>query len=60
MVENKQKIQDRINEITDFLIENQAKRAQIAGFSFPEDDYFQHEFESRFPYELTTVSVKST
>lgn len=55
----KQKIQDRINEITDFLIENQAKRAQIAGFSFPEDDYFQHEFESRFPYELTTDQLKA-
>jgi transcription-repair coupling factor (superfamily II helicase) len=50
----KRKIQERIDEITDFLIDNQAKRAQIAGFSFPEDDYFQHEFESRFPYELTT------
>lgn len=49
----KEKINEKINEIADSLIEIQAKRFKTPGFAFPEDDGFQQEFELGFPYELT-------
>jgi transcription-repair coupling factor (superfamily II helicase) len=49
----KKRIKDRIDEITDVLLENQAKRIEKVGIKYPEDDIFQQEFENNFPYELT-------
>lgn len=51
--QTKKKISKRIDEITDVLLENQAKRIKRSGFAFPADDEFQIAFENQFPYELT-------
>jgi len=49
----KARINEKINDIADKLIEIQAARYQTPGFPFPSDDEFQKEFELGFPYELT-------
>ncbi len=49
----KQKINEKINDIADSLLEIEAKRHETPGYAFPDDDEFQREFELGFPYELT-------
>lgn len=49
----KQRINEKINDIADALIEVQAARLKIQGYAFAPDDEFQKEFELGFPYELT-------
>lgn len=55
----KKKIKERVNDLADRLIELYKKRASVPGFAFSSDDHFQHEFESRFPFELTDDQKKS-
>ena len=47
------KINEKINDIADSLLEIEAKRHETPGYAFPDDDEFQREFELGFPYELT-------
>ena len=49
----KAKIQERVNDLADRLIALYGTRAKTRGFSFPEDDELQKQFEDEFPYELT-------
>lgn len=50
----KAKIRGRIAYLADRLIEIAAKREQLPGFSFQEDDDFEIMFDRSFPYELTS------
>lgn len=49
----KGKIQEKINQLAERLIALYGARAKLRGFSFPEDDDLQRQFEGEFPYELT-------
>lgn len=49
----KAKIRGRIAYLADKLIEIAAKREQLPGYSFQEDDEFEAMFDRAFPYELT-------
>ena len=49
----KARINEKINDIADALIEVQAARMKTEGYAFATDDEFQKEFELGFPYELT-------
>jgi transcription-repair coupling factor (superfamily II helicase) len=41
------------------LLELYAKREKAKGYAFPEDTYWQKEFEERFPYEETPDQLQS-
>jgi len=49
----KAKIRGRIVYLADRLIEIAAKREQLPGFAFQEDDDYENMFDRAFPYELT-------
>ncbi len=49
----KKKIKERINDLTERLLNLYQERAQIKGFKFADDDEIQKEFEDKFQYELT-------
>lgn len=55
----KKKIQDRVNDLADSLISLYGERAKISGYSFPQDDELQKQFEDDFPYELTLDQQRS-
>ncbi len=54
----KGKIQEKINKLAERLISLYGARAKLRGFSFPEDDDLQRQFEGEFPYELTPDQQK--
>lgn len=54
----KGKIQEKINKLAERLIALYGARAKLRGFSFPEDDDLQRQFEGEFPYELTPDQQK--
>ena len=54
----KGKIQERINKLAERLIALYGARAKLRGFSFPEDDDLQRQFEGEFSYELTQDQQK--
>ena len=54
----KGKIQERINKLAERLIALYGARAKLRGFSFPEDDDLQRQFEGEFSYELTPDQQK--
>ncbi|MCT6822847.1 MAG: transcription-repair coupling factor [Apilactobacillus sp.] len=56
----KSKVQGKIEDIADDLIELYAKRSNQQGYAFPEDDEYQEEFEAAFPYQPTPDQVKSS
>lgn len=53
MEKYKEKIKERINDLTERLLNLYQERAQIKGFKFADDDEIQKEFEDKFQYELT-------
>ena len=55
----KANIQEKINKLADRLIALYGARAKLRGFSFPEDDDLQRQFEEEFPYELTADQQKA-
>ena len=55
----KAKIQEKMDELADRLLELYANRVQETGFAFPPDDELQKRFEDEFPYELTPDQAKS-
>jgi transcription-repair coupling factor (superfamily II helicase) len=56
----KRKVQGKIEDIADDLIDLYAKRAQKTGYAFPDDDDYQKEFEAAFPYNPTPDQLKSS
>ena len=55
----KSRIKERVNLLADRLYQLYSERANIKGHAFPEDDEFQVQFESEFPYELTQDQKQS-
>lgn len=58
-VKTKQKVQKKIEDIADELIELYAKREQQRGFVFSKDTPEQEEFENAFPYVETDDQLRS-
>ncbi|UQS85008.1 transcription-repair coupling factor [Apilactobacillus apisilvae] len=56
----KRKVQNKIEDIADDLIDLYAKRSSQKGFAFPKDDEYQDQFEAAFPYEPTPDQVRSS
>lgn len=55
----KRRIKERVNDMAERLILLYAKRLEVQGFAFKEDDEFQKAFESQFPFELTKDQERS-
>lgn len=55
----KQRVKAAAADMAEELIDLYAKRANTPGIAFPEDDEWQREFESRFPYEETDDQLRS-
>lgn len=56
----KRKVQSKVEDIADDLIELYAKRESEKGFAFEPDDQLQHDFENAFPYVETPDQLRST
>ena len=57
----KAKVRKKIHDISDRLIALYAKRLESVGYAYSEDGEMQHQFEDRFPYDLTSdqmIAVK--
>jgi len=55
----KTKAKNAVKEMAIDLLELYAKREKAKGYAFPEDTYWQKEFEERFPYEETPDQLQS-
>jgi len=55
----KAKAKGSVREMAINLLELYAKREKAKGFAYPEDSYWQKEFEERFPYEETPDQLQS-
>ena len=55
----KQKIQEKVESIAQDLIDLQAKREQLIGFKYNEDDDIQKQFEDDFEFETTMDQEKT-
>jgi len=55
----KARAQSAVKEMAINLLELYAKREGAVGFAYPEDSYWQKEFEDRFPYEETPDQLQS-
>ena len=55
----KKKIKEKVSDLARRLINLYTERSKIKGFAFQQDDEFQHEFESNFPYPLTFDQQRS-
>lgn len=56
----KRKVQSKVEDIADDLIELYAKRESEKGFAFSPDDDLQRQFENAFPYVETADQLRST
>lgn len=54
------RVKKAVKDMADELIKLYAKRSQTKGYAFDEDDDFQHDFETRFPYTETDDQLRST
>lgn len=55
----KHKVQSKVEDIADDLIELYAKRESEKGFAYPKDDDLQRQFEDAFPYVETADQLRS-
>jgi transcription-repair coupling factor (superfamily II helicase) len=55
----KQRVRRKAKDIADELIKLYAKREQVKGFSFSQDNEFMTQFEADFPYEETEDQLKA-
>ncbi|QNQ81796.1 transcription-repair coupling factor [Lactobacillus sp. PV012] len=55
----KRKVQAKVEDIADDLVELYAKREAEKGFAFSPDDELQKEFEASFPYQETPDQLRS-
>ncbi len=53
------RVKKAVKDMADELIKLYAKRSQTKGFAFSEDDDWQHDFETRFPYSETDDQLRS-
>lgn len=56
----KHRVQEKIEDIADELVELYAQRAAQKGFAFPKDDSYQEDFENDFPYSETPDQLRSS
>jgi transcription-repair coupling factor (superfamily II helicase) len=56
----KARVKKAVEDMAEELTALYAKRAKTPGYPFPEDDDFQNDFESRFPYAETDDQLQST
>lgn len=56
----KRKVQSKVEDIADDLIDLYAKRESEKGFAFSRDDDLQRKFEDAFPYVETPDQLRST
>ena len=55
----KRKVQAKVEDIADDLVDLYAKRESEKGFAFSPDDELQKEFEASFPYQETPDQLRS-
>ncbi|NLI93912.1 MAG: transcription-repair coupling factor [Peptococcaceae bacterium] len=55
----KSKAKSAVKEMAIDLLALYAKREKAKGYAYPEDNYWQKEFEERFPYEETPDQLQS-
>lgn len=55
----KRRVQSKVEDIADDLIQLYAKRESEKGFAFPPDDDLQRKFEAAFPYVETPDQLRS-
>lgn len=55
----KSRVQSKVEDIADDLINLYAKRESETGFAFSKDDSLQHQFEDAFPYIETPDQLRS-
>lgn len=55
----KSRVQSKVEDIADDLIELYAQRESEKGFAFSPDDELQHEFEASFPYTETPDQLQA-
>ena len=55
----KQKIKEKINDLSERLLNLYQERKNIQGFAFEEDNDLQKEFEDKFEFNLTDDQIKS-
>ncbi len=55
----KSKIKEKINDLSERLLNLYQERKNIQGFAFSKDDEFQKEFEDKFEFELTNDQLQS-
>ena len=53
------RVKKAVKDMADELIRLYAKRSQTPGFAFSEDDDWQRDFETRFPYTETDDQLRS-
>ncbi len=53
------RVKKAVKDMADELIELYARRSRTPGFAFSEDDDWQHDFETRFPYNETDDQLRS-
>ncbi len=53
------RVKKAVKDMADELIKLYAKRSQTPGFAFSEDDDWQRDFETRFPYNETDDQLRS-
>lgn len=56
----KEKVNQRVEEIAEKLVDLYALRNQNIGYAFPEDDALQEEFDNAFEYEPTEDQIIAT
>nr|SFZ87413.1 Transcription-repair coupling factor [Loigolactobacillus rennini] len=56
----KRRVNAKIEDIADDLVDLYAERASEKGFAFSPDNQYQHEFEMAFPYTETSDQLRST
>lgn len=59
MGQDQKRVQSKVEDIADDLIELYAKRESEKGFAFSPDDDLQKEFEDAFPYPETPDQLRS-
>ena len=55
----KRRVESKVEDIADELVDLYAKREAAKGYAFPADDYLQAQFDANFPYNETRDQLRS-
>lgn len=55
----KRRVESKVEDIADELVDLYAKRETAKGYAFPKDDYLQRQFDANFPYTETRDQLRS-